>query len=309
MKLPGMFRAGRSFLPLMLIAAVGGGCASAPQPAASEAAVERIGVGEGTFEFSGWDGPALRIHYLVPSGVSATTPIVLVMHGRGRNADGYHAAWAGLAETNGFILAVPEFDNVRFPGSETYNYGHFRDADGRVRPRKSWSFSAIEPLFDEIRARTGSRVATYAIYGHSAGAQFVHRFALFMPEARFHAAVSANAGSYAFPTLDVDFPFGLDESPVDEATLARALSKPMVVLLGTADTDPDHQSLPRQPQAMAQGPNRFERGQAFYAAARAKAAELGVPFLWELKYAEGVAHSNAKMAAFAAPFLGVVSSR
>jgi poly(3-hydroxybutyrate) depolymerase len=236
--------------------------------------------------------------------VTAATPIVFVMHGHGRDPDRYLREWTPLADANRFILVVPEFDNARFPGSRSYNHGNFRDAQGRERPRDSWSFSAIDPLFDEVRARTGSQVPTYAIYGHSAGAQFVHRFALFMPEARFHAAVSANAGSYAFPTFDVAFPFGLGGTPVDQAALARALAKPMVILLGTADIDPDDDNLPRQPEAMRQGPYRLARGEAFYAAAKAKAAELGVRFGWQLKYAKGIGHSNGDMAAFAAPLLG-----
>lgn len=274
----------------------------------AESATNHLGAGDGEFEFSGWQGPALHVFLHVPQAMSATTPVVFVMHGRGRDADRYRDEWSALAETNAFILVVPKFDAKRFPGSASYNHGRFRDATGNVRPRPEWAFSAIEPLFDEIKSRTATRVATYAIYGHSAGAQFVHRFALFMPEARFHAAVTANAGSYAMPVFDVDFPYGLRGAPVDESTLARAMSKPMVVLLGTADVDPNHKSLPHDPAAMAQGPHRRARGEAFYERARTTAEKLGVPFNWRVRYAEGIAHSNGGMAAFAAPFLGARAS-
>src|SRR3546814_9157712 len=70
-------------------------------------------------------------------------------------------------------------------------------------------------------------------------------------------AISANAGSYTMPVVDVDYPFGLRGAPVDEAGLKRALAMPLVVLLGTADNDPHHPSLPDQPEAMAQGPYRL----------------------------------------------------
>lgn len=293
----GLFRIVMSFT-----LAASASCTSVP--VASVVQKSRLATGKGTFEFNGWKGPALRVWYYAPPQVTATTPVVFVMHGRGRDADRYRDEWSSLAEANRFVVAVPEFDNARFPGGASYNHGGFRDQEGRERPRNLWSFAAIDPLFEELRARTGTAVPTYAIYGHSAGAQFVHRFALFTPEARFHAAVSANAGSYAMPDFAVDYPFGLGKAPVDARGLRRALAKPMVVLLGTADNDPNHESLPREVAAMAQGPNRLARGQAFFAAAQAKAAELGTPFRWQLRYAPGVGHKNGEMAVFAAPFLG-----
>ena len=53
---------------------------------------------------------------------------------------------------------------------------------------------AIEPLFDDVRKRFGTQVTRYSLYGHSAGAQFVHRYVLFMPEARLDKAVAAELG-------------------------------------------------------------------------------------------------------------------
>ena len=53
--------------------------------------------------------------------------------------------------------------------------------------------AAIEPLFDHARARFGMEADAYSIYGHSAGAQFVHRFLFHVPDARVARAVAANA--------------------------------------------------------------------------------------------------------------------
>lgn len=214
------------------------------QTSQADTASSQLTRGKGSFIFQKWQGPPLQVHYYVPADVKAETPITFVMHGKYRDAERYLGEWVDLAEKHHFILAVPEFDKHRFPGSRSYNYGNFRGTDGRHRPRGQWSFSAIEPLFDEIKQRTASEVPTYAIYGHSAGAQFVHRFVLFTPEARFHAAVSANAGAYAFPSFEYRFPFGLRRSPVNEETLRTALTKPMTILLGTADTKTTHRSLP-----------------------------------------------------------------
>jgi len=281
---------------------------SAAAPASGPVAVaamttERLSRGDGRFTFDGWAGPPIRVWTHVPPRAGADTPIVIVMHGRGRDADRYRDEWKGLAASRGFILAVPEFDDRRFPGANAYNHGWFRETDGTPRPRAQWSFSAIEPLFDEIKRRSGSTVERYALYGHSAGAQFVHRFILFTPEARYHAAVTANAGSYAFPRLDIDYPFGLRGTPVDEAGLKAALGKPVVVLLGTADIDPRHPSLPRGPNADAQGPHRLARGHAFHAAGRRTAGDMGVPFGWVVRQAPGIGHENGRMATVAAPLL------
>lgn len=268
-----------------------------------QSAAERLLAGDGRFQFDGWAGPAIQVWTHVPAAVEASTPVVIVMHGRGRDADRYLAEWRDLAEQHRFILAVPEFDAERFPRANAYNHGHFRTQDGASRPRETWTFSAIEPLFDAVKQRTGSQVEGYGLYGHSAGAQFVHRFALLMPEARYRVAVSANAGSYAFPDLEIDYPFGLHGAPVDEADLKAALQRPLTILLGTADTDPNHASLPRGARADRQGEHRLARGEAFFEAGRAAAARLGVPFGWRIAHAPGVAHQNGGMAQTAAPIL------
>lgn len=286
------------------------GCAPAGpiNPAASSnpatIASTKLPQGDGRFVFDGWAGPALRVWTHVPAQIGKETPIVIVMHGRGRDADRYRDEWKDLAEAEGFILAVPEFDAERFPGSNSYNHGWFREADGTPRPREQWSFAAIEPLFDEVKNRSGSQVKGYALYGHSAGAQFVHRFVLLMPEARYNSAVTANAGSYAFPDFNVGYPFGLKGAPIDERGLKQVLGKPVVVLLGTADNDINHKSLPQQPQAKKQGAHRLARGEAFFAAGKQSAHDLGVPFGWRLRHVPGVAHSNDGMARAAAPLLG-----
>jgi len=281
------------------------GCLTAPAATAPPVAIasERLAPGSGTFTFTGWAGPALPVWHHVPARVTAATPVVFVMHGNGRDADRYRNEWAPLAEQRGFILVVPEFSRRDFPTADAYNSGYFAEPDGAPRPKAKWSYSAIEPLFEAVKARTGSRVRQYGIYGHSAGGQFVHRYVLFMPEARYHTAVAANAGWYTLPELDREFPYGLKNAPPKEATLAGALRKPLVILLGTADTDPNSPNLRHTPEAEEQGPHRFARGHTFFRSAQAAAARLGVPLGWRMQYVEGVGHNNAGMAAAAAPLL------
>ena len=257
----------------------------------------------GHFVFSGWEGPALRVWYQLPEQVRAETPVVIVMHGVNRDADRYRDEWSDLARHHGFIVVVPEFGATDFPGSRSYNTGYFTNPDGSLRPRKLWSFAAIEPLFDEVRQRFGTAVPRYTIFGHSAGAQFVHRYVMFMPEARIEQAVAANAGWYTMPELATEFPYGLAGAPVNEGSLRAALGKPLTVLLGTADTDLLDPDLRKTPEANRQGPHRYARGLQFFRQGQASAARMGIPFGWRLETVADIGHSNGRMANYAAQLI------
>jgi hypothetical protein len=85
--------------------------------------------------------------------------------------------------------------------------------------------------------------------------------------------------------------------------LERALQQPLTVLLGEEDTDPDHPSLRRTPEALAQGPHRFARGEAYFAAGQAAARRLGLPFGWRLRIVPDADHDNRLMAPASIPYL------
>ncbi len=113
------------------------------------------------------------------------------------------------------------------------------------------------------------------------------------------------------PDLTVN---GLRGSGIHEDGIKAMLQRPLVVLLGTADTDPKQANLRRTPEAMAQGLashsggygtelHRFARGQNFYATGQRQAAALGVPPAWKLETAVGVGHVDKKMAPFAVAIL------
>lgn len=248
-------------------------------------------------------GRQVTVRYLLPSQATPESPVVIVMHGVGRNGADYLNDWMPYARKLGFLLIVPEFSKTQFPGEEGYNSGNTVDRSGRALSREQWSYSAIEPIFDAVKARTGSRAGRYRLFGHSAGAQFVHRFLYFIPEARVERAVAANAGWYMLPDLTVDFPYGLKGSPVTELDLRHALAVPLTVLLGTADTDPVLHSLRHTPEADAQGMHRLARGKYFYARAEEAARTRGLRLGWTLATAPGVDHNDAAMTPFALGYL------
>ncbi len=194
-------------------------------PLAAVAGEISTNAGKGRFEFTGWAGPPLPVWYQLPETITPDTPVVVVMHGVNRDADRYRDEWAELALAHRFIVIVPEYSRTDFPGSDGYNTGFFTSADGTPRPRNLWSFAAIEPLFDEVRRRFGTAVPRYTLYGHSAGAQFVHRYVMFMPEARIEQAIAANAGWYTMPDPALAFPYGVKGAPVTTGARAELLCR------------------------------------------------------------------------------------
>lgn len=255
----------------------------------------------GSFTFSGYaplsDRP-LRVWYSAPPGDLTNARVIVVMHGQSRRAEAYRNSWTVAAARAGAILIAPEFSEALYPGTNAYNLGNV----GR-EPQSRWSYSVIEPLFDFVRADTGNRTDRYFLYGHSAGAQFVHRFLLLVPSHRVARAVAANAGWYTAPEIEVGFPYGLRNSPITDVAVRGALGMRLTVLLGENDTNPNDTDLRHTAGADRQGLHRFARGQFFYRAGLRTARLLGTPFGWNLVTVPGVAHSNSAMVPAAAQAL------
>ena len=97
--------------------------------------------------------------------------------------------------------------------TETYSTAQYIEGGmfqgNTLLDRSEWTFSLIKSVFDTVRKDTGSSRTKYDMWGHSAGAQFVHRYVTFMPDTRVDRAVSANAGWYTLPDVDVAYPYGL----------------------------------------------------------------------------------------------------
>jgi poly(3-hydroxybutyrate) depolymerase len=265
-----------------------------------------IGPGAGSFVFvdrRGDPSKRMTVYTYLPAGTEAAAArIVFVMHGVSRNADGYRDAWIPAAERHGFLVIAPLFDREQW-GPGGYSHRSAVSRDGQVREKALWSYSVIEHLFDALKEATGNRSRRYDIYGHSEGGQFVHRLVLLLPEARYARAVAANPGWYTMPSFGVGFPYGLKGSPATEASLKSSLGRDFVLMLGERDTDPDHAQLRRTPEAMAQGANRFERGQKYFEEARTRASEMKSDFRWKLEVVPGSAHDNSKMSRAAAAVL------
>jgi hypothetical protein len=238
-----------------------------------------------------------------PRHFSPDTPVLFVHHGVLRNGGDYRDYWLGLVDEADVLVVVPEFPADSFPGVGWYNFGNRTDDHGAPRPRGQWTYGVVERLFAELRTAGITRRRHYGIFGHSAGGQFVHRMLSLGFRGRVAAAVTANAGTYAMPDLDVAFPYGLGDTGLDEDALRDLFAFRLTVMAGTADIDTTTEHFPREEAAMRQGETRYARAHHYIETAREQAARLGIPCAWTIVDVEGVGHDGERMSAAAAPIL------
>ncbi len=266
----------------------------------------QISKGTGNFMYNGYkplaDKP-IKVWYYSPIDAPANLPIVFVMHGVKRNGDDYRDNWIDLAKKHNLLIIVPAFSKEYYPKSRSYNLGNMFDTEGNPIKEEKWSYSVIEPLFSHIKNMIESKQESYILFGHSAGAQFVHRFVLFKPQNQARLVISANAGWYTMPDFGTAFPYGLKNTATTSKGLGKSFDKKMIILLGEDDKDPNHKHLRKTAEAMVQGAHRFERGQYFYKESLHKAEEMNVRFNWEIATVPNVGHQNLKMAEAAVSYM------
>ena len=202
------------------------------------------------------------------------------------------------------ILAISiEFPEATFPEYLWYNFGNLHTKDGTSNPRAEWTFGIDERLFDALRAQGITRRQRYGLFGHSAGGQYVHRMLSFGYRDRIAIAVSANAGTYAMPDLEVPWPFGLGETELTPGSLAALLRFRITVMAGTNDTKTTGKFFPKGPRSNRQGLTRHERAHNYVRLGREAAVTLGTQCAWTVIDVPGVGHDGKGMSAAAAPVI------
>ncbi len=243
----------------------------------------------------------IHIYYYIPEGDIKSMPVQIVMHGMGRNGDGYYKVWEKQADKYGFILLVPTFSNEQF-AEASYQQGNIMRSNGKFNKKADMTYTIVDDIFDYFIEHSNSKANMFNIYGHSAGAQFVHRYLLF-GNPKVNKAIAANAGWYTFPTDTTAFPYGIGNAQKEIGiNVSEFYSRDLTILLGDADTLRTS-NLRQTPEADRQGLNRLERGNAFYTFCKKDAREKGVPFNWKINYVSGSSHSNSKMAPMAAELI------
>ncbi|GEM_PF-748438 len=238
----------------------------------------------------------LRVYMVAPASLRADTRVVIVMHGLNRNAGDYIESWRLFVSLNNYLVLAPEFDDNYWPGSRSYNLGNMftsSDGSGSLNPEEKWSFSLVEEVHAWVREGFGLADSLFDIWGHSAGAQFVHRMMLFKPKAKVRYAIPANAGWYTAPDPTIDYPYGVRHSrlSITTAELLDYTGKKLFVMRGTADTLRDS-DLNTSAKADAQGRNRYQRAGYFYGIG----AAFNPALRWQLLDVPNIGHSQSGMA-------------
>ena len=250
-----------------------------------------------TYKFEDWSGVSLPTYVAKPDKINATTRLVVVMHGRKRNAGEYRDQWAQASQDLNLLVIVPEFSEKNFPEVWGFNYGNIKTKNLEPISKDLHTFSAIEPLAIHALKKFKIKSNNWGIYGHGAGAHFVHRFVLHHPEASHTLAIAANLGWYLSMT-NQNWPFGLKNSDIDNKKLKQAFGKYFLLMLGRADTS----TKPNSPYVAdhweiinSQGEHRLARGRNFFKSAVTKSKEVNQFFKWgmvEVPTTKG--HSNTE---------------
>ncbi|GAB3711817.1 hypothetical protein [Mariniluteicoccus flavus] len=212
--------------------------------------------------------------------------VVFMIHGNDRQACA--AARTVLAagsrdQVRRTLVVAPRFptleDRVDARSDLHWSFYGWSQGDASLNDDAPQSSYAV---LDELRQRVDAPVEVVA--GFSGGGQYVNRYAAGSPiEATRY--VVANPSSYLYfspvrpggdprvisgcPAYD-SYRYGLNglnpymaQSGADELR-RRYARRELVYLLGDADSDPRSASMDKECGAMAQGPNRFERGRRYW---------------------------------------------
>ncbi len=232
------------------------------------------------------DDPGVAYHLYVPRSGGRGAPLFVAVHGISGNARSHARAFCRLAEERGAVLAAPVFEAPRFDDYQRL---------GRTG-RGDRADEALVRIAGELGDELGARTERLHLFGFSAGAQFVHRFALAHP-GRVARAVAAAAGWYTSPDPERRYPAGIAPSrrlPGVRFEPRAFLRVPLLVVVGARDTRRDD-SLRQGPRIDGrQGSTRVERAGQFARAMREAAVGLGLEPRVELHVLPDGTHSFAR---------------
>jgi hypothetical protein len=232
------------------------------------------------------------------------------MHGTGRDAERYLQAAAPVAERYQVLVVALEFSRNDYPNGDAYTLGVVTQGrvnahaaeEGRWRSPLKTPYMEIERTFSAIKEALRGQQPGYYLFGHSAGAQFVHRLLTFVHCPRVLSAVAANAGWYTLPTIDKKwppFPYSLRGAAREFQDPGQVLAAPLTLLLGSLDTRVKEEDphLRASAGAMAQGSHRLQRGVTYYEVGLQAARDKNMPLAWKLQWVPGAGHEVAKVIA------------
>lgn len=264
--------------------------------------------GLSSFEYTEYeplkDRPITVYCYIPTKGDIQNMRVLFMLHGAGRKPLISMKAWNQFAERDGFIVIAPQYDMKLYPGWRYQTGGVVYK--GKVQPRENWTYNSIEAIFDHFKKHTGSKAEVYDMFGHSAGGQFTHRFALAMPEARLNIGVAANPGHWTMPLVDglpsittdkkYGWPYSVKGTPLADAeVLKKFLSRKLYIQVGKDDVKTSGKWVPTGDKALSQGEHRLGRARNMYKTSKKVAKKNKWEFNWTKVEVKGVGHNSKGM--------------
>lgn len=269
----------------------------------------------------------IKVYYHKPEVFSSETNILMVISGAGRNADSYRDAWIEASERYNVLILSPMFEEEAYPFEDYHLCGlikglnieesiSFSETSNQVtlneealtysinKNSEEWLFQDFNRIFDLVIQALGTSKSTYDLFGHSAGGQILHRLALFSNNTKADRIIAANSGFYTLPDFEMQLPFGLKSTTINQEDLKSAFSKELVLLIGELDNEKENGgTLLRSTTVDKQGTHRLARGEYFHTFSKEKAKELNTPFNWEIAIIPNVGHEHKLMGKAAARIL------
>lgn len=223
-------------------------------------------------------------------------PLVVIMHGTGRNAERYRTLCREFCEEHECVVVAPLFPAGI--AEEGDLHGFKRILRHGIRYDR-----ALLDIVDQVQARWRVDGSKFLLHGFSGGGQFSHRFAYLHPDRLRALSIGAPgrvtridpSTPWWLGTADVKELFGVD---LDLDALRRV---PVQMIVGTEDTETWEIA---EPGVDAGGDTRIER----LTTLRDNWEEHGITVRFDL--IEGMAHSGSKAIPHAQRFFaGVLASR
>src|SRR5881628_1288875 len=124
-------------------------------------------------------GKRRTIYLFAPAGTKASAPLIVLLHGSGRNGNSLAEKWKDLAAKEGIVLVGPDAQDPR-----------------------AWSIPTDGPQFlhelvESLKTRYQVNPRRVYLFGHSAGAVFALHMS--MMESQYFAATAVHAGAWREP--------------------------------------------------------------------------------------------------------------
>ena len=280
---------------------------------------ESINLGSGKFTIEGGKEHSeknIDVYYHLPISYDKHTKVLIVIPGAGRNGWSYRDSWVEASEKYNVLILSPSYSEKYYPRFWNYNIARML-SDVKINKAKSaiesysvvsdsneWIFSDFDRIFNYSVSDLSLIVQKYDMFGHSAGGQILHRFALFDFKNKANRILASNSGWYTIPTFKEDFPYGLNKGVSTREKIIPAFKSNLTIFLGELDNEHETRGhLVRNSQLDIQGNYRLSRGKYFFKKSQELAFDLNVKSNWNIHVVQNVGHDYKNMGKAAAIYL------